>query len=300
MAITLITGVPGAGKTLKAIELIHAQVQINNDPKTDKLKRPIYSDIDGLNFGGDVYTIDDKHDWRDCPDGSLVVYDEVHRRWPATGKTGRSEDITARELDTHRHRGFDFIIISQWPTKIHFEVRTNVTEHLHISRVAGAKYANVFKWDSAQGSPDDYHAKEKADTSSFPYPKKLFKFYKSATIHTHKFKIPKKLIFFAVLALIPALYVVKTLVSGETFFTQGFTPSTNSTIEKAPETLAFGASPSTIIIPIHKPLLAGCVASRTFCHCYTDEGKIIDQDLATCLNTLERPLAFPLVIEKKS
>jgi len=299
MAIKLITGVPGAGKTLTAIKDIYEQVQKNNNPKLPATeKRPIYSDIDGLNFGNDVYTIDANHDWRECPDGSLIVYDEVHQRWPTSGKGGRSDDQTCRDLDQHRHRGIDFIIITQWPTKVHFEARTNVTEHVHLNRIAGAKYSTLFKWNSAQGSPDDFHAKQSADTQSFIFPKKLFKYYKSATIHTHKFKIPKKLVFFAVLAAIPATLVVKNIASGETFFTNGLSHSTTTQAE-SPLAAPPVQTVTEIIIP-KRQLLAGCIASKTECYCYTDDGQLLDLEFSQCLNILEKPLPFPLTIEKNT
>lgn len=308
MAITLVTGVPGAGKTLFAINEIYKQVLKNNDPKTPaEEKRPIFSDIDGINFGeGEVYVVDRDHDWRQCPDGSLIVYDEAHKRWEATGQSGRSKDDTARDLDEHRHRGFDFIVISQYPTKIHFEVRTNVTRHVHVKRPAGVKAAQLFIWDSQQSNPDDFHAKQSADTEKFIYPKKLFQYYKSATIHTHKLRIPKKLIAFAVFAALPLSYAGYNLLTKDTFFTSGLTPSKP---QQAQERLAVApASPppvqpeSVYIEKVEKPkvvqLLLGCIADATDCICYTDDGQVLYQSPQQCRATLDRPLPFPLKLEE--
>ncbi len=75
--IYLVTGVPGSGKTLFSIGMIH-----------DWLKegRQVYADIEGLNIDGVEAAPDD---WRDNPEGSVVVYDECQQKFPADGTGGR-------------------------------------------------------------------------------------------------------------------------------------------------------------------------------------------------------------------
>ena len=80
LMITLITGTPGSGKTLRAMYLIKEALAQG---------RAVYTDIDGVSLDG-VTTVEMDHDWRDTPEGSLVVYDEVQRRWPSTGKPGQA------------------------------------------------------------------------------------------------------------------------------------------------------------------------------------------------------------------
>ena len=62
--IILITGTPGSGKTLFAVSKILAWAKEN--------KREIFADIDGLSIDGIEKS---PEDWRETPDGSIVVYD---------------------------------------------------------------------------------------------------------------------------------------------------------------------------------------------------------------------------------
>lgn len=301
MAITLITGVPGSGKTLLAVQAIAEQVKKNRDPKTPpEDRRPIYTDIDGIDFGTDVEFYDG--DWRLLPDGSLVVYDEVHRRWPATGRSGMSSDETCSQLDTHRHRGFDFILITQWPTKLHFEARTNVTIHKHLVRISGSHNATIYTWQQAEGAPDSRESKDKADTEPFRYPKQLFEHYKSATIHTHKLHIPKKIIFFAVLLFIVLALLYRNISSNDSALIATFA---NSEPEPPPQQETFQISqllPSaggeaTPAAQAAKLIILGCISNSRTCHCYDESGKVIKQEFLDCLTMAENPLPFPLKLE---
>jgi hypothetical protein len=46
-------------------------------------------------------------DWRTCPDGSIIVIDEVQLVSPYNENKNKTDDIV-QELTIHRHRGFDF------------------------------------------------------------------------------------------------------------------------------------------------------------------------------------------------
>lgn len=177
----LITGTPGAGKSLFAVSEI---VQAVKDGRT------VYTNIEGMELEG-VYPLTDK-DWREYPDGSLIVYDECHQIFRATGRPGLSQDPVISDMDMHRHRGFDLWFITQFPTKVHHEIRQMCDEHFHLLRQFGAKQATLYKWPEAVDSKDP-HQRSVADKSLFRYPKECFKFYKSASVHTAKLRIPAKL-----------------------------------------------------------------------------------------------------------
>ena len=130
---TLITGVPGAGKTLRAVQLIRAAVNEG---------RPVYSDIDGLALDGVEPAPDD---WRDTPEGSLVVYDECQHRWPSTGKPGAHPSEVVAAIDTHQHTGHDLMFVTQAPRKVHHSIRQLVGQHFHHNRVGGFQGAQVFE-----------------------------------------------------------------------------------------------------------------------------------------------------------
>ena len=161
----LITGTPGAGKSLFAVSEI---------VKAVKDGRTVYTNIEGMDLEG-VFPLDDK-DWRNYPDGSLVVYDEAHQTFRATGRPGLSSDAVISEMDMHRHRGFDLWFITQFPTKVHHEIRSMCDEHYHLLRQFGAKQATLYKWPES-ADVKDTAARSNADRSLFRYPKECFKYY---------------------------------------------------------------------------------------------------------------------------
>ncbi|MEG2937095.1 MAG: zonular occludens toxin domain-containing protein [Vagococcus sp.] len=78
MALKLVTAPPGTGKTLLLIKMIFEYL---------KQGRRVYSNISSLKIE-EVLPISSTADWRDLPDGSVVIYDEAHEH-PAFSK----EDI---------------------------------------------------------------------------------------------------------------------------------------------------------------------------------------------------------------
>lgn len=179
--IYVITGVPGSGKTLLAVQWI-----------TDWLAegRTVYSDIDGIQLAVEGCSPDD---WRDTPHGSVVVYDEAQGRFGSTGKPGRPTDPVMLDMETHRHSGHDLVFITQNSTMIHHHIRKLTGRHHHVQRIMGGKAATLFSWYEATDERDRSE-RAKADKETWRFPKQLFAEYQSATVHTHKFRMPRKLI----------------------------------------------------------------------------------------------------------
>jgi len=289
--ITLITGVPGAGKTLRAVYLIMQALEKG---------RLVFTDIDGFNHP-DVQTA--PADWRDTPEGSLVVYDEAQKTYPSTGKAGRVEDERITSLETHRHTGHDLIFITQAPTLIHHHIRKLVGLHIHVHRAAGLKRATLFTWDFTCEAPNDRREQERADTENWFYPKDLFKYYKSATIHTHKFNVPKKIAFALSAVVLVVGYVVYQLVSHGGLSTLNLADSApldeqQSAQVGVPTADAVAASASMqedIILPI-----AGIIANGSTCRAWNNEGAQMAIDLATCLNLAAKPLPINIKMQYAS
>lgn len=123
--IKLITGTPGSGKTLFAVSEILEEA---------KKGRTIYCDIDGLRIDG-VMPIADDLDWRDTPEGSLVVYDEAQQNDIfKAGRGALSDNQIVKDLEIHRHTGHDIIFITQSPIFMHNHIRQLVGEHMHLHR----------------------------------------------------------------------------------------------------------------------------------------------------------------------
>lgn len=230
--ITLITGQPGNGKSLMAMFLMAQEYERNQAAvKAGKEEpRQFFSNVAGATREENpeafpwVQRMPEHNDWTKLPHGSYVQLDEAHsdgvtpglerygKLFPATGKPGESDDHRIRALSTSRSSfSIDLVLITQWPSKVHHQVRTLVGQHVHMARAFGLQSAGVLKWNRVQADPYDENQREKAEEEIWAYPKELYPRYKSATLHTaaHKFKMPPAiwkglgyLVFAAVVAVI--------------------------------------------------------------------------------------------------
>ena len=194
--IYLYTGVPGAGKTLFCLFDIFK--------REDRENRPFFiAGMKHLTAEGEAvlkpHYIEPK-EWVNCPDGSIVMIDEAQFPMPVR-PAGQVPPDWIQDLATHRHKGLDIYLTTQSPMLIDVFVRRLVGKHRHVNRVFGLKTVSIFEWESVQSDPNDYHAKKQAVTTPRPYPKKVFGWYESATIHTHQQKLPKMKLLMLVLFL---------------------------------------------------------------------------------------------------
>lgn len=204
--ITVITGTPGAGKTLYTIQklllpLLGTHVPQEVDGVTTLHPRTIYTNIKGLTIdhelidGGDEQGLRDWHEW--AKPGAVIVFDEVQKVWsPRANGSAVPADIQA--LETHRHMGVDFILITQNVMLVDRNIHALGGRHLHIRRVANMPFATVYEWDHVNRQLLFAKAITK---SPYKYNKKVFKLYHSADLHT---KQPRKLpgvLWFGVLAI---------------------------------------------------------------------------------------------------
>ena len=182
--IHLITGLPGASKTLNTIAYI--------DSNPDFANRPIYYiRIKELTLPWIELTEDGVRDWQSLPDGAIVVIDEGQYIFPTRDpKKSLPEFILA--LSEHRHRGFDFFVITQSPMILDAGFRRFVGKHTHYERVFGLLSAKRFEWEKCQSDVDDFFIRKSAVVTRVPFNKKYYGVYKSAEIHTVKRKIPFK------------------------------------------------------------------------------------------------------------
>lgn len=224
----LITGTPGSGKTLLAVSLLEEYVKANKKLlKEGKEPRCLYADIDGLEMEGVEPAPDD---WRDTPDGSVIFYDEIQQRAEYKKQKG-SNDIVS-DLQIHRHTGHDIYGITQFPVLLHPDFKAVVGLHYHLHRGWGLSQATVYQWAYCVDSPNAKSNKRLAEhTFTFNYPKRLYDYYKSATQHTHKRRIPKKFIITILLVLIGAFYVFNLFTSKDNTVTNIITGKAGETEE---------------------------------------------------------------------
>lgn len=198
--ITLITGVPGSGKTLMAVSDLAKKVDkewagrkifIHGIPELTIPTEPI----------PDGHTIQDMHVWLKKPEnnGSVVVIDEAQNIFPPRSAGSKTPEIV-EWLHVHRHSGVDIILITQMPGRIDKQVRDLVGAHYHIHKTPLGVRMRYF-WDYCENSPKS--GMKNARPEVYKFDKKAFGLYKSAEIHT-KVKTPKS----RVLYIIPIAFVV--------------------------------------------------------------------------------------------
>jgi len=194
--ITLITGLPGNGKTLFALWLIKT--------KAEKEKREVfYHNIKDLNLG---WTEFDPKTWMDLPHGSIVVIDECQDIFPKQ-PNGKTLPDYYSELAKHRHKGFDIFLITQHPTLIDNFVRQLVGQHYHSIRTVGMPRSTIYEWSAANPAPQNASSQKSAITMKFAYPKEVYSWYKSAEVHTVKRSVPFKLI-------LAVLFIISVIAGG--------------------------------------------------------------------------------------
>lgn len=299
--LTLITGRPGTGKTQYAIS------RFIIDERKDNPDRRIYTNIKGLKLdklqaltGGETVG-PAPNDWRDLPDGSLVIYDEAQQEhlFPATGRPGAPTDERLLRFDTHRHRGFDIVLISQDSSLVHHWARKFVGRYIHLERHDGLESTSVSQWEEVV-DPSDYHSRQRADKSSRRMDPAIWQVYDSATVHTHKFKVPqgaKNALRFG----LGAMFFLAFLAFGLWWYLQPETPPVVEASIPSPSA-AFVPSPvSTAMAWRESPTVApinGCASSERRCRCWDFDGRMLDLDDATCRNLAEGHISMPLDLNR--
>ncbi len=296
--ITLITGTPGAGKTLYALNYVKDLSERENRPV-------FYNGVNDLKLPWSE--LEKGEDWHTVPSGSIVLIDECQRVFRPRGN-GSSVPKHVEALETHRHGGVDLVVITQHPMLVESNVRRLVGRHFHVVRTFGMKRATVHEWMQTKENCD----KNRSDSvrHEFGYPAKSFDWYKSAELHTHKARIPAKLWVFLSLpfilgAIAWGMYQWQ-LSRMESAKSAQNAPLSSGKISTGANVAAPAAAvdplqwfrdqtprivglPHTapvydqIAKPVTMPLPAGCVASAKSCKCYTAQGtKIAEMQDSIC------------------
>lgn len=295
--ITLVTGQPGAGKTLFSLYQVKALA--------DKEGRPVfYSGINDLNLPWSE--LEKAEDWHQCPVGAIIVIDECQRAFRPRGTGSQVPEYIAK-FETHRHQGLDIFLITQHPMLVDSNIRRLVGRHCHVMRAFGSKAANVHEWGEVREQVD----KNRSGSMStlWKYPKEVFSWYKSAEMHTHKLRIPPRLFFLVLAPFIMAglVYGVynwwKPRSSGETLrgqlgvkSAQGASGTVSAASlpvkdrgayldERTPRIAGLQHTApiyDQITAPNEAPIPVGCIVSKGSCSCIDQQGADYLTDDATC------------------
>ncbi len=199
--INLVTGNPGAGKTLFAIDLLRKC-------KAEGL-RCYHLNVNGLDPSIAEQWDGPIENWRDLPEASVLLVDEAHGVFPVRRvNTEVPEHITA--LAQVRHRGMRIIIVDQDPTTIDTFIRKRVGAHYHLVNRTGFDTARVFSSRSVINNPSSA-SWSTGESDLWKYPKDLYGKYKSASLHIKKRRIPKKFWFLIAAVLVAVVSSIWTI-----------------------------------------------------------------------------------------
>ncbi|WP_342029920.1 zonular occludens toxin domain-containing protein, partial [Acinetobacter baumannii] len=183
--INLVCGQPRNGKSQFMVKTILDMLEENKKlEEQGKPARQIYCDIDGLRIP-EVEPAPD--DWRDTPDGSIIIYDEVHMRKAYEYKGNQySQDQMIKDLTIHGHFNKDIWLITQDPARIEKGIHKLIDKMYFIKRPSSKPpYTNVFVFDKWLSSPEpaaNRNAKHKKyfDHYRFHFKDEYQKLYHSA------------------------------------------------------------------------------------------------------------------------
>ena len=287
--LNIITGTPGSGKTLFTVNHL-----------SNESERPIfYYGIPELKL--DWQELENPADWHlEVPDNAIVVIDEVQKIYP-TRDFKKSKPAGVEALETHRHRGIDLYFITQHASMLDVHIRRLAGSHRHLNRKFGASYSVMYEGNEVF-DPKNFNELKQCKKSVFKFPKKAFEHYKSAEVHTHKFRLPKYLLIIP-FGIMFAAYLGYSVF--DRFSKESVNP--NSPVISSLNSAMNPLSDNKPVIPIKSddfnPTIPGqpgsapvyaslwkpvtfpklsCVSSKSKCLCYTEQSTRYFIDELTC------------------
>lgn len=308
--IYLTTGGNGAGKTLLTLK----------DVRDYSLKegRPVfYRGFEALvpikEFGWQQF---EPEKWQDLPDGSICIFDEAQEVFPSSWR-GKPPQWAMDVAKFRRKRGFDFWLITPHPTMLDVSIRRLIETpswHRHLKRPAAGEMVSQCTYSFANTDCEKPGANANGEVKMRPFPKEVYSWYKSASLHTAKRRIPRQVWYLlGAVALVPfALWAAYASFAStaagkalndkpaETIKLPGYTPPTRSAPDgNAPKILTAAeyvlsrmprieGFPHTapaydqITAPAVAPYPAACVQMGARCECYTQQGTKLTTPQDTC------------------
>jgi zona occludens toxin len=302
----LISGANGAGKTLNTLKWVRERQLKENRPvcHNGRFEPVAGGELDGWK------KIDFK-DWQAEPDGTIFLIDEAHNDLP-NRPAGSNVPDAVKMLAEHRRRGFDFYMVTQHPQNIDSFVRRLIGPpgwHRHLKRSFGVDMVSVLEWPAVNPNCEKDGSGKTGTVTMQAYPKEVYSWYKSASLHTGKKRIPSKVwVFLACLLLIPLLIWLassKLIAKGET--KAPAKPATEAQVmaaaasaqpvnakltyeqyieQRTPRLKDFPHTAPTydeVTKPTVAPYPAACVQMGKTCKCYTQQATLMQVSGPTCL-----------------
>lgn len=307
----ILTGANGTGKTANGIDWCR-QLQV-------KENRPVcYNGRFDIVEEGELKSwkkIDVK-DWQAEPDGTIFFFDECHNDFP-NRPSGSVVPDHVKMLGEHRKRGFDFFLLTQHPGNIDSFVRRLVGApgwHRHLKRLAGgSSLVSVLQWDAVNPNCERNGSGQSAEVTTKALPKHVYGWYRSASLHTAKVRIPKAVyVFVGAVAVVSlgAWFGLKLLTkqvqapSSDGVAQVVSAPSTGANARQGALTVGEYIEARTarvkdfphtapaydqVTTPTVAPYPAACIYAHTrkSCTCYTQQGTILQTSGEVCMQVVK-------------
>lgn len=311
--IYLTTGGNGAGKTLITLKDVRDQQLKEN--------RPVYyhgftAKQQLIDWGWQEF---DPKKWQELPDGSICVMDECQNEFPAKVQ-GELPDYINAVAQFRRKRGFDFWMITPHPSLINLNIRRLVESpswHRHFKRTAGAAMVSELKFNFVEMKCEQPGSGARGVVSMRAYPKEVYDWYESASMHTGKVRIPKQVWMLAACALLVPTMGYFAYTKLMTNVTKGAKPAATVEGVAPAQTMPTGPQrervqkltadeyigervarltdfPHTapayddVTKPTEAPYPAACVQMGKICKCYTQQATLLQVSGAVCVQIVQQ------------
>lgn len=193
------TGQPGHGKSVLALEFAldmkaKADKAHAEDPSKHPYRELYVCNVREFNAGkaGAIELAPDQlKRWHELPefDHAIILVDEAyeHHMFPKRAP-GSAVPEHVKQIAKHRHRGIDFVMICQSPSRQMDDfLHDLIEEHYHIRRRFGLPLVHVKRWDRYERNADKALP---LTTTRRKYPKHVFKLYTSTKYDTSEKRVP--------------------------------------------------------------------------------------------------------------
>lgn len=302
--ITIITGLPGSGKTAMAVGMVREWAAEG---------RPVFaSGVSGLRL--DHTDPGEPSSWVSSssagaqyvlPARAVLLVDEAQRVFRPRASTSAVPPWVSA-LETHRHTGIDVVLVTQAPELIDTHVRRLCGRHIHLEhRWAGRRR---YEW-SRVADVTSRADREQAACSAVTLDRSVFSLYSSAEVHTvTRRRAPRAVWVLGVSVVLvagggawlysslssrfwpshsgsapssPAAPVASGVVGGP----RGERPRLSWAASQVPEAsgLAFTAPRyAEVTAPVRAPVPAACVSSGARCECWSQDATRLDVPVGVC------------------
>lgn len=202
--LTIIAGLPGAGKTLFAVSRLREMAAKEG-------AQVYHCNLDECKVEGWKH-LENPHDWFKLPAGSVLIVDEAHKFFPQRGPS-MPVPVSVQNMAEVRKFAVRLVLITQDCNGLDHFIRRRAGAYLHFWRPFFLARSVVWQFPEFCDWKDP-KSRLNGQTFNFRHDPKAYALYKSAQLHTAKRSIPKKFLLLpvAVVALLACIWwVYKTL-----------------------------------------------------------------------------------------